>query len=143
MNIFKQKFNKILLSEQQDVDLGQDNDAQAMQSGLDTGSDAADFNDVPDNPLNSLRQQQFGQTIGTIESWIGRVDEWIETLNGMGPESMNSLLHAADCDSVMADIRRSESKRISRLAQDLSALSESLKQYLLTAKQKKDSTETI
>ena len=56
---------------------------------------------------------------------------------------MNYMLNKADCDSVMADIRRSESKKISRLAQDLSGLGESLKQYLLTAQQKKDTNETI
>jgi len=43
----------------------------------------------------------------------------------------------------MSDVARSESKKISRIAQDLSSLGESLKQYLLTAQNKNAKKDTI
>ena len=96
-----------------------------------------------DNPAVALRQQQYGQTMDTLREWVGEVEGWVERLNGLEGDSINAQLNKADCDSIMADVGRSESKKISRLAQDLSSLSESLKQYLLSAEQKANSRETI
>ena len=147
MNAFQKKFQRLLTEAPEDPELPEpvsdDEDAAAFEGGLDQDTGPDDFNDVPDNPMNNLKKQQYSQTIETIQGWIGEVESWIETLNGLDGNSMNFQLNKADCDSVMADIRRSESKKISRLAQDLSGLGESLKQYLLTAQQKKDSNETI
>ena len=146
MNAFQRKFQKLLTEAPEDLDLpGEDDirDGEAFEGGLDAATDPDEFNDVPDNPINDLRKQQYSQTINTIQTWITDVEGWIDTLNGLDEGSMNFVLNKADCDSVMADIRRSESKKISRLAQDLSGLGESLKQYLLTAQQKKDTNETI
>jgi hypothetical protein len=56
---------------------------------------------------------------------------------------MNSQLNRVDCDSILADVQRSETKKISRLAQDLSSLSESLKQYLLAAQNKQQQAGSI
>ena len=39
----------------------------------------------------------------------------------------------AACETLYADIARSETKKIGRIAQDLRALSESLKAYLLSS----------
>ena len=99
--------------------------------GLDAGTPSDTFDDVPDNPAVALRKQQYGQTMTTLRSWVDQVEGWIDELNGLDNNSMNQQLNSADCDSIMADVQRSESKKISRLAQDLSSLSESLKQYLL------------
>lgn len=146
MNTFQRKFLKLMEAPEEVAageELDQTSDAEAFESGLDQGTDPEDFNDVPENPINNLKRQQYDQTISKITSWIDQTESWVETLNGVGESSMNAQLSRADCDSVMADIRRSESKKISRLAQDLSALSESLKQYLLAAQQKRDSNETI
>lgn len=147
MNTFQRKFLK-LMEAPEDIDTTEmgpesQSDAKAFADGVDPGTDPASFDDVPDNPINNLRRQQFDQTIDKIQGWIEQTETWVTTLNGIEPGSMNAELSRADCDSVMADIRRSESKKISRLAQDLSSLSESLKQYLLAAQQKRDSNETV
>ena len=55
----------------------------------------------------------------------------------------NFAINSSDCDSIFTDIQRSESKKISRLAQDLSSLGESLKQYLLLAKRKESGADSI
>lgn len=150
MNTFAKKFN-ILLEEApgeaiaDDAGLetpGEDPSAEG-DLGLDQGTPQDTFNDVPDNPAVALRQQQYGQTMDTLRQWVGEVEGWVERLNGLEGDSINAQLNKADCDSIMADVGRSESKKISRLAQDLSSLSESLKQYLLSAEQKANSRETI
>lgn len=147
MNTFQRKFLKLIEAPEDETAIAAapeaENDAAAFEAGLDQDTDPAAFDDVPENPINDLKRQQYDQTIDRITGWIEQTENWVETLNGVGETSMNAQLSRADCDSVMADIRRSESKKISRLAQDLSALSESLKQYLLAAQQKRDSNETI
>lgn len=147
MNTFQKKFLKLIEAPEDEAAIAADpqaeDDAAAFEAGLDQDTDPASFDDVPENPINDLKRQQYDQTIDKITGWIDQTENWVETLNGVGESSMNAQLSRADCDSVMADIRRSESKKISRLAQDLSALSESLKQYLLAAQQKRDSNETV
>ena len=118
-------------------------DAAAFQSGLDDGTNPETFNDVPDNPVAQFQAQQTANTITTLQTWINEVETFIEYLNGLDDSSINSQLNRTDCDSILADVKRSESKKISRLAQDLSGLSESLKQYLLTAKSEEKSSGTI
>lgn len=147
MNTFQQKFLKLIEAPEDEEAIAASptaqDDSAAFRAGLDQNTDPEAFDDVPENPINDLKRQQYGQTIDRITQWIDQTESWVETLNGVGETSMNAQLSRADCDSVMADIRRSESKKISRLAQDLSALSESLKQYLLSAQQKRDSNENI
>ena len=104
---------------------------------------AADQLTVPDNPEIALKKQQTAKTISTITTWINEVENFIDYLNGTDAGSINHALNAADCDSLMTDIQRSESKKISRLAQDLSSLGESLKQYLLLARRKETNADSI
>ena len=153
MNSFARKFSILLEATPEDPipDEGLEGDTLSNAEdggdmnplGLDQGTPSGEFDDVPTNPAVALRQQQYGQTMETLRSWIDEVEGWVTTLNGLDNDSINAQLNSADCDSIMADVQRSESKKISRLAQDLSSLSESLKQYLLSAQQKAESRETI
>lgn len=111
-------------------------DLKSELLGLDDESNEEMFDDVPENPGLAQQKQKFTKTLQTLRSWIDRTEGWIEDLNGLNPGSMNSILNSVDCDSILADVQRSESKKISRLAQDMSSLSEALKQYLLQAQQK-------
>lgn len=144
MNIFQKKFYKLLEAPEDEIDpLGLPRDAgaeatpggddAAFEAGLDQDTDPGSFDDVPDNPVNNYKREQATDAIGKIEGWIQQTEQWIDQLNGVGTGSINELLAQADCDSILNDIHRSESKKIGRLAQDLSSLSESLKQYLLSA----------
>jgi hypothetical protein len=105
----------------------------AFDKSLDHGTPTDTFNDVPDNPEISFKKEQTAQSVGTLQNWISEVEGFISFLNGLDEGSMNYQLNKADCDSIMSDVRRSETKKISRLAQDLSSLGEALKQYLLSA----------
>lgn len=146
MNSFRTKFLELLEDAPLDVapppvDTAS-NDQAAAAAVMDDPA-AVDALTVPDNPELALKKQQNVKTITTITNWIGEVEGFIDYLNGTDEGSINYALNAADCDSLMTDIQRSESKKISRLAQDLSSLGESLKQYLLLARRKQGNSDSI
>ena len=69
----------------------------------------------------------------SLQQWIQQIDDFSEYMNGLGAESIQSQLNNSACETLYADIARSETKKIGRIAQDLRALSESLKAYLLSS----------
>lgn len=94
---------------------------------------ALDQSPTPDNPVLNYKKEQSAQMTGTIQQWIDQIGQFNQFLNGLDNASMQAQLNNADCDTLFADVSRSETKKISRVAQDLSALIESLKGYLLSA----------
>tara|TARA_R110000824_G_scaffold245720_5_gene434844 strand:- start:3631 stop:4092 length:462 start_codon:yes stop_codon:yes gene_type:complete len=137
-SIFKKQFERILI-EQDDLEgppPGVDGDEEALVNGLDSDTPPEAFNDVPDNPAGFGEAGQVSSATTKLNQWITQIEDFIEHLNGLQPSSMNYELNRADCSSIMADVQRSESKKISRVAQDLSSLGEALKQYLLGAERK-------
>lgn len=144
MNMFRHNFLRVL-TEQDDTDIGlgdENAEAQAIANELEP-STSPETLEIPDNPELALRKQQNARTTQTLQTWIDEIGNFIEYINGTTQGSINYALNAADCDSLMTDVQRSESKKISRLAQDLSSLEESLKQYLLLAKRKQDDAGSI
>jgi hypothetical protein len=146
MKLFESKFFNILEEAPEDLTQppspGTEAEVAAVQDTLEPTTNP-EVMDVPDNPEIALRQQQSQRTISTITTWIGEIENFIDYLNGTDDGSINFTINAADCDSLLTDIQRSESKKISRLAQDLSGLGESLKQYLLLAKRKESGADSI
>jgi len=145
MNAFRKTFLQIFTEQDgvTDIETQQpDIEAQAVADTMDDPAAAQELS-VPDNPEIALKRQQSAKTITTITTWIGEVENFIDYLNGTDSMSINAQLNAADCDSLLTDIQRSESKKISRLAQDLSSLGESLKQYLLLARRKESGSDSI
>jgi hypothetical protein len=111
--------------------------------GTEPGTPEGTFDDVQPNPLAAAKGMEASATISTLQDWINNVEQFTAYLNGVEGDSMNSQLNRVDCDSILADVQRSETKKISRLAQDLSSLSESLKQYLLAAQNKQQQAGSI
>ena len=151
MNLFRKKFLTSLSEDRAPGDpvdpglaeeLDGEGDDAAVANTLDPTTDPAALA-VPSNPEIALKQQQNERTIQTITTWIGEVSNFIDYLNGTEDGSINFILNSADCDSLLTDIQRSESKKISRLAQDLSSLEESLKQYLLLARRNESNSDSI
>ena len=149
MNLFEKKFLNILheapeaaVDPAAAVDVPAEAEAAAVADTMEPATDPAALA-VPDNPELALKKQQSERTISTIQTWIGEVEGFIDYLNGTDEGSINFTLNSADCDSLITDIQRSESKKISRLAQDLSSLGESLKQYLLLARRKESNSDSI
>lgn len=146
MNSFRTKFLELLEEAPLDVappPVSDTPEDQAAAAAVMDDPASIDALTVPNNPELALKKQQNVKTITTITNWIGEVEGFIDYLNGTDEGSINYTLNVADCDSLMTDIQRSESKKISRLAQDLSSLGESLKQYLLLARRKQDNSDSI
>ena len=144
--MFRKKFLDLINEAPEDVAVAEpaldDSEQQAVADTLEPETDPQALA-VPDNPEIALRQQQSQRTIQSLTTWISEIGNFIEYLNGTDDGSVNHALNAADCDSLMTDVQRSESKKISRLAQDLSSLEESLKQYLLLARRKETNSDSI
>jgi len=144
--MFRKKFLDLINEAPEDVAVTEptldDTEQQAVADTLEPETDPQALA-VPDNPEIALRQQQSQRTIQSLTTWINEIGNFIEYLNGTDDGSINHALNAADCDSLMTDVQRSESKKISRLAQDLSSLEESLKQYLLLARRKETNSDSI
>jgi|TARA_R110002051_G_C8405351_1_gene449217 hypothetical protein len=137
MSYFEKKFKTLL---EQEVDSPVDIPAEEQmpaEPGMGPDADtAAVVNDTPDNPALNYRKEQSAQMTGSIEGWIGQIEEFNGFMNGLDGGSLQAQLNNADCDTIFNDIARSETKKISRIAQDLSALVESLKGYLLSHEDK-------
>ena len=136
MNPFEKKF-LLMLEQPAEIPVAPpappaDNiDAGAVQDEPDLDATITAVDDVEDNPGVSWRKDQNNNQRGTIESWIGRIVEFTEFLNGTDG-SMQRELADADCDTMFNEVSRSETKKITRIAQDLSALEQSLKGYLIS-----------
>ena len=148
MSNFSTKFLKVLKEDYPaeavgDEEESPESDEEAFNASLDPETPAGAFNDVPSNPVAEFEAEQQANTINILTTWIGNVESFIEQLNGLSPDSMNAQLNKTDCGSILSDVARSESKKISRLAQDLSSLGESLKQYLLAAQNKDANSQNI
>ncbi len=135
MSIFKDKF-KALLNEQPVAD--EVTDADAMAATLDDGSAPEDFDaNVPDPAAGAMdpsevMKGQNAQMIGTLQEWIGEMERFSDYLNGLDEGSIQSQLNNAACDTLFNKISSSETKKISRVAQDLRSVIESLKAYMLS-----------
>ena len=113
---------------------GEMSDADAMASTLDDGSEAQDFEvNAPDAEAERLTAASAQQMFSQLGTWIEDIDAFVEFLNGTGPESMQSKLHSSATETVFEKVANAQTKKISRAAMDLSALSEALKGYLVTS----------
>lgn len=104
---------------------------EAMAKSLDSGVKPEDY-DVP-VPQSTVSDELKRKQISELKTWIATIDNFIEFLNAPNAQSLQSKLHAAGCDTLFDDIARSEKKKISRLAAELSSLSESMKGYLISS----------
>ena len=137
MSIFEQKFRVVIEADETPVtpapEAAPDSDKAAMAQTL-TSAKPEDF-DVQGGREKFVDHRKQEQ-VQKLKEWIVHIDEFIRYLNGTDPSSMQVQLHSAACDSIFEDIARSEKKKISRLAAELSSLSESLKGYLISANDK-------
>ena len=67
-----------------------------------------------------------------LNSWIGKMDEFSNYLNGT-ESSIQTSLNSAEPDTIFDSISNAETKKIARVAMEVSALSEILKGYLAGA----------
>lgn len=132
MSNYGNRFKRVLV-EQDDTEI---TDKEAMVQTLDKGTSPEDF-DVNAPPagveavptMSAVQKKMYEQ----LKGWIDRIDEFSTYLNGTGPESIQSKLNAAEPDTLFDKISTAETKKIARVAVELTSLNEMLKGYLATA----------
>ena len=105
---------------------------KAMETSLDSGTDPTDFDvdmSAPEGGMGgegdevadamSRRNQQM---TNELQTWIDKVEEFLNFLNSEDPNSIQSRLAAAVPDTVMDKMKQSQQTKISRVASDLASL---------------------
>ena len=128
MSLYKKRFSKFL-REQEDEN-PELTDQEAMATTLDPETSVDDFDvDAPnDSPISSQSKEMFEE----LNSWIQKMDEFSDYLNGTN-DSIQTSLNAAEPDTIFDSISNAETKKIARVAMEISSLSEILKGYLAGA----------
>ena len=75
---------------------------------------------------------QSKQMFDELSGWVSEMDRFSEYLNGTS-DSIQTSLNAAEPDTIFDSISNSETKKIARVAMEISSLSEILKGYLAGA----------
>lgn len=146
MDLFGKAFQRTL---NEDV-TGLDPDAEAAAFGdsLDDGTSPDDFGVDAPNPaaddalgadaeMSRLAAQQNERMHAQLRDWIVKLDEFAEFLNGVEGQSIQAALRDAIPDTVFDKMKSAETKKIARVAMEVSSLAEQFKGYLATADQPK------
>jgi len=129
-DLFKNYFTSILEADEQEAPA---DDAAAMQAQLDPGTDPAALDaQTPPPDVEAAKGAHTAAQKKALNGWIGKIAEFVNFLNGVESNSVQSQLAGAGCDSLFEKIASSEKKRIARVAMELSSLNESLKGYLIS-----------
>lgn len=132
MSVYENRFKKLLIEKDEEMS----DDQTAMAQTLDKGTEVSDFDvQAPEagaqaQPTMSAIQKVMYDELNT---WILRLDEFKEFLNGTGPESVQSRLNSSETDTLFAKISTAETKKIARVAVEVTSLNEMLKGYVATA----------
>ncbi len=130
MSLYQKRFSKFL-REQDDEDIEM-TDQEALASTLDDESTPEDFDvDAPASGQGAIGAQSK-QMFDELSGWIQEMDRFSQYLNGTS-DSIQTSLNAAEPDTIFDSISNAETKKIARVAMEISSLSEILKGYLAGA----------
>ena len=132
MTKYENRFKKLLV--EQDAEI---TDREAMASTLDKGTSPEDFDvDAPEGAVGVMPASLtvFQKRMhDELQKWIGQMDEFKNFLNGSNPESIQTKLNSSSPETLFKKISDAETKKISRVAMELSSLIEILRGYAATA----------
>ena len=130
MSLYQKRFKKFL--SEQDNENTELTDQEAMASTLEPETSPEDFDvDVPANDEGAISSQSR-QMFEELNGWIQKMDEFSNYLNGTS-DSIQTSLNSAEGDTIFDSISNAETKKIARVAMEVSSLSEILKGYLAGA----------
>ena len=139
MKAFNHRVFYLLEQDEPELDVKPDEmgDEEAFNASLDDGTNPEDFDTAAPSgaPAISPEEKTRSNQVQQVGNWIEKLTDFTAYLNGVDNNSMQKLLNDAEEGSLFANIARGETKRIARLAQELSALSESLKGYMLSSEE--------
>jgi hypothetical protein len=135
MSLFQKEFLAVLEADENQAAVTADTAAAeqaAMQQQLDPTTDPKALDANAPQGVDQARAGHNAAQKKILGTWIQKVAEFVEFLNGVTPTSVQSQLFNSSCDTLFERISTSEKKRISRVAMELSSFNESLKGYLIS-----------
>lgn len=131
MNVFQKRFCRVIEAANDEAA----SDREAMAATLDQGTTPGEFDvQAPTLSTKDVLRQSYDMQASELQTWIAQIEEFVQYINGDTQESIQSKLHDASCDTMFEKIASSESKKISRVASELSGLVQSFKGYLISGK---------
>jgi len=133
MSKFENRFFKMLAEQDAAAERA------AMEGTLDKGTDASEFDvDAQPNDQGSdlsvkaaqIKSAQSMAMSAQLEEWVATCDEFLDFLNGTGPNSIQTTLANAEPDTIFDRMKQSEQRKIARVATELAALTESFRGYI-------------
>ena len=139
MSHYSKRFTKILERDEEEylddeLDAGLEmSDAEALDGELtDITGDDLGASELPEgsdgSPISSQQKAMYDE----LSSWVEKMDEFAQFLNGTS-DSMQTTLNSAESDTIFDSISNAETKKIARVAMEISSLSEIFKGYLAGA----------
>lgn len=133
-NLYEKVFLRTL-AEEPDVDPADISDEEALKQTLDDGSTPQDF-DVDAQAVSDAKvatNRIEANMVGQLKEWIFKLEEFGKYLNGVDETSIQSKLSKAVPDTLFDKMRVAETKKIARVAMEITSLNEMLKGYLASA----------
>lgn len=135
MSLFKNRFNT-LLEQEAKAPVAEEvpTPEEALKAELDPETDPAALGASPFNPdtqVQSAKDAAYETQKAEVQGWVAKIQEFVEFLNNPSGPSVNNKLHDAGCDTMFEKIASSETKKISRIAVELSGLAQSLNGFLI------------
>jgi|TARA_R110000765_G_scaffold7963_4_gene26027 hypothetical protein len=140
-NIFRQQFNKLLSEdinddEEEFVEMDpEDEEAgeEAFQGSLSDDTDPKDF-DVNPNSFKSINRSNIEEA----KKWISILNDFADLINSVdNSDSLNHFLNRVDREgSAFRGVVRSQGKRVTRIAEEASAMAEVLGSHVVGSDRK-------
>jgi hypothetical protein len=134
MTKFEKRFFSVLNEQDED-----EREKEAFANSLDTDTNPEEFDvdldvevseDDPSVRAASAVAERNEAMKDELRGWIGRMEDFLDYLNGEEPDSIQQKLANAEPDTVFDRMKQSEQRKISRVATELAGVTESFKGYL-------------
>lgn len=124
---YEKVFKKLL---EQDIPQGPISDEEAFDAALEPDTNPEDFSVEPSAPGYAQKY------VEKAKGWIGKIDEFSDFVNGTETDSLNKQFIDLDYEGSPFEGISKASHTLTRIAEDLAALTETIKGYILTADKK-------
>ena len=124
---YEKVFKKLL---EQDIPPEAMSDAEAFDASMEPGTDPETFSVEPGAPGYAQKYVEKAKT------WIAHIDEFSDFVNGTESDSLNKQFIDLDYEGSPFEGISKASHTLTRIAEDLAALTETVKGYIITADKK-------
>ena len=136
MTKFERRFFNKLNNINEDVE-----EREAFEAELDDNTDAEDFDvdlEVDQTAVEEDPSVKAAQAVNErnesmkqeLRGWIGKMEEFLDYLNGEESNSIQQQLANAEPDTIFDRMKASEQRKLARVATELAGVTESFKGYL-------------